>query len=153
MALCYTLVRSSMELIGPLIEILMSILRNHWVPPTPHGARRISHEGVTGMCRDELLYEKVRDKQMDNEREKGMKGTRGCFRLATEGESKSHRQNRRDIKLNSKSLAQQMQHSPFQQDFYEMSTRSAQLAQRMIPKRALKSSQKSFTMASVLLFI
>lgn len=42
-------------------------------------------------------------------------------------ESKSQRQNKRDTKLNSRSLIQQIQHGPIQQGFSEMSNNGAQL--------------------------
>lgn len=129
---CYRLVKGSRELIHPLMETLMSALQsplsNNYVELWGSLVK-----GATEMCSKKPIWGKVRDKQMENERERGMRGTRWCFRQATEGESKSHRQSRRDIKLNSKSLAQQIQHSPIQQDFSEVSTKCATITTKDDP--------------------
>lgn len=59
-------------------------------------------------------------------REAGEKADDASGRQQKE-ESKSQRQNKRDTKLNSRSLNQQIQHSPIQQGFSEMSNNGAQL--------------------------
>lgn len=50
-------------------------------------------KGATGRYGDKVIWGKVRDRQMGNERERGKRGTRGCFRQETgERESKAEQE-------------------------------------------------------------
>ena len=75
MAPCYRLVIGSRELICPLMNTMMNALQ-YLLSNNYAELCRSLVKGAIGMCRDKLIWRKVRNKQMENEKERGRRGSR-----------------------------------------------------------------------------